>query len=152
VASFFACKATFCAAGVSQSVVLKKILSPSDLLDCIPRRNGGPVVIDGQRLSIAEVIAVARHAAVVHLKTDSDVRARVNATYEAIQNKLAAGKSVYGLTTGPLNLIRNPVTPMVDNRIFRRVWRQLGHPLLGYASTRPCFATASARRRPPPYP
>lgn len=80
----------------------KQLRGLSDLLDCITRRNGSPVVIDGQRLSIAEVIAVARHDILVHLKVESGVRARVNDAYQAIQNKLAGGKSVYGLTTGLL--------------------------------------------------
>ena len=61
------------------------------------------MVIDGHNLSIAEVIAVARHAAVVRLTAKSDVHARVNAAHEAIQRKLAEGKSVYGITTGSLN-------------------------------------------------
>lgn len=61
------------------------------------------MVIDGHNLSIAEVIAVARHAAVVRLTAKSDVRARVNAAHEAIQRKLAEGKSVYGITTGSSN-------------------------------------------------
>ena len=64
-------------------------------------RNGAPVVVDGQNLSIAEVIAVARHAAVVRLTKERDVHARVNAAHEIVQNKLSEGKSVYGISTGP---------------------------------------------------
>jgi histidine ammonia-lyase len=69
-------------------------------------RNGAPVVVDGQNLSIAEVIAVARHAAVVRLTKEWDVHARVNAAHEIVQNKLSEGKSVYGISTGPCNVIR----------------------------------------------
>lgn len=65
-------------------------------------RRGAHVVVDGQTLSIGDVVAVARHGVVVQLSSDPTVREDVNASRKAIESKLAEGKSVYGLTTGAL--------------------------------------------------
>jgi len=56
------------------------------------------IVITGQDLTIDDVVQVARHGAKVTLGTEARVaitRARVY-----VENKLAQGKAIYGLTTG----------------------------------------------------
>lgn len=59
-----------------------------------------PVVVDGHTLSIADVVAVARYGAPVQLSSAADVRKRVERSQQTIESKLAAGASVYGLSTG----------------------------------------------------
>lgn len=63
-------------------------------------RNGKPVTIDGYNLTIADVVAVARHGTKAELDASPEVRAKVERSMEAIDSKLASGRSVYGLSTG----------------------------------------------------
>jgi hypothetical protein len=63
-------------------------------------RNGKPVTVDGYNLTIADVVAVARHGTMAALDASPEVRAKVERSMEAIDSKLASGKSVYGLSTG----------------------------------------------------
>lgn len=61
---------------------------------------GEPVVVDGHTLNIADVVAAARYGAPVQLSSANDVRKRVERSQQTIEAKLAAGSSVYGLSTG----------------------------------------------------
>jgi phenylalanine ammonia-lyase len=63
-------------------------------------KTGKPVTIDGYKLSIADIVAVARHFTPVELDTSAETRAKVEMSMAAIDAKLASGKSVYGLSTG----------------------------------------------------
>ncbi|KAJ7691159.1 phenylalanine ammonium lyase [Mycena rosella] len=54
-------------------------------------RNGKPIIVDGQTLSISAVAAAARHI---------DVNERVRRSRRVISDKVDKGVSVYGLSTG----------------------------------------------------
>lgn len=60
------------------------------------------MLVDGYNLSIADVVAAGRYGSSVHLSSAEDVRKRVDRSQETIEAKLAAGHSVYGLSTGEL--------------------------------------------------
>lgn len=70
---------------------------PSHLLAL---RNGEKVIINGHNLSIPEVVAAGRYGAQVVLDDSSEVRTRITKSQQAMDSKLAAGKSVYGISTG----------------------------------------------------
>ncbi|KAH8994465.1 phenylalanine ammonia-lyase [Lactarius akahatsu] len=55
-------------------------------------RNGKPVVLDGQSLTVAGVVAVARYGASVALNEAPEIRVLVD--------KVQSNKSVYGISTG----------------------------------------------------
>lgn len=61
---------------------------------------GKPVVVDGHKLSIADIVAAARYASTVTLDTNPATRSRVDKSRDTIQSKIEAGHSVYGLSTG----------------------------------------------------
>lgn len=61
---------------------------------------GVPVVVDGQTLSIADIVSAARYASTVALSSDPTIRARVAKSRNVIEGKIQAGHSVYGLSTG----------------------------------------------------
>ncbi|KAJ6625560.1 phenylalanine ammonia-lyase [Mycena sp. CBHHK59/15] len=64
-------------------------------------RNGQPVQVDGQTLSISAVTAAARHVGVhVQLSNVTAVKERVLKSRSVITNKVEKGASVYGLSTG----------------------------------------------------
>ncbi|KAF8312121.1 phenylalanine ammonium lyase, partial [Clavulina sp. PMI_390] len=63
-------------------------------------KSNDPVVVDGHSLTIADVVAAARFGTNVELCSSEDVRLRVDRAQQAIESKLAAGSSVYGLSTG----------------------------------------------------
>ena len=65
-----------------------------------PSRSGKSVVVDGQSLSIAAVTAAARYNAQVEIDPSPAVADRVGRSRDVIAQKVAAGTSVYGLTTG----------------------------------------------------
>ena len=56
------------------------------------------IVITGQDLTIDDVVQVARHGAKVTLGTEA--RAAITRARVYVENKLAQGKAIYGLTTG----------------------------------------------------
>lgn len=64
------------------------------------RREGKPVVVDGHTLSIPAVAAAARFAAPVALTDSEDVLERVIKSRRVIVDKVAAERSVYGVSTG----------------------------------------------------
>jgi phenylalanine ammonia-lyase len=63
-------------------------------------RNGMPVIVDGQTLSIAAVTAAARYHASVNLDRSSTIKERVFKSRSIISEKVESGASVYGLSTG----------------------------------------------------
>ncbi|KAG8955669.1 hypothetical protein FRC04_007660 [Tulasnella sp. 424] len=63
-------------------------------------RNGDKVVVNGHNLSIPEVVAAGRYGAQVVLDDSPEVRTRIEQSQKAIDSKLEAGKSVYGISTG----------------------------------------------------
>jgi histidine ammonia-lyase len=58
------------------------------------------VIIDGERRTIAEIVAVAEGRRSVRLAADPGFRARIGAGAEQLARRLAAGEVVYGVNTG----------------------------------------------------
>lgn len=63
-------------------------------------RNGKPVVVDGQNLSIPAVTAAARYHASVTLNESHSIKAKVAGSRRVIAGKVDSGTSVYGVSTG----------------------------------------------------
>lgn len=63
-------------------------------------RNGKPVVLDGQSLTIAGVVAAARYGASVALNEAPKIRERMAKSHSVLVDKVRANKSVYGVSTG----------------------------------------------------
>ncbi|KAG6813523.1 hypothetical protein H0H92_010228 [Tricholoma furcatifolium] len=63
-------------------------------------RLGRPVVVDGRNLSIAAVTAASRYSATVVIDKSSATQARIDKSRNVITSKVAAGTSVYGVSTG----------------------------------------------------
>lgn len=63
-------------------------------------RNGKSVTVDGQTLSIAAVTAAARYHASVTLDSSPKIKDRVARSRKTIADKVDAGLSVYGVSTG----------------------------------------------------
>lgn len=67
-------------------------------MTCI--RDGAPVRVDGQTLSLAGVVAVARYGAYVALDDSPLIMNALQKSRNVIENKVNSGTSVYGLSTG----------------------------------------------------
>lgn len=63
-------------------------------------RHGVPVCVDGQTLSLAGVVAVARYSASVALDESPAIKSALANSRSVIENKVDSGSSVYGLSTG----------------------------------------------------
>lgn len=63
-------------------------------------KNGKPIVVDGQSLSIAAVTAAARYSAPVILDESYATSVRLEKSRNVITDKMANGVSVYGVSTG----------------------------------------------------
>jgi phenylalanine ammonia-lyase len=63
-------------------------------------RDGKPITIDGHSLSIAAVTAAARFNAQIELTDSPITKHNVKKSRAAIDNKIASGTSVYGVSTG----------------------------------------------------
>jgi histidine ammonia-lyase len=59
-----------------------------------------PVVLDGQSLTIAGIVGVARYGASVALSDARDIRERIVKSRKVLIDKIEANKSVYGINTG----------------------------------------------------
>jgi phenylalanine ammonia-lyase len=104
----------------SQSVAFDTLLTYSD--------NGhGPVVVDGENLTIDELIGVARRGAQVHLSDRPDVRQRIQASCDYVARAVAAGKAVYGVTSG--------FGGMADHAISRQDAAELQDNLIWFHKT-----------------
>ena len=63
-------------------------------------RNGKPVIVDGQNLSIAAVTAASRYHASVSLDESPALKAKITKSRKIMVDKVDAGLSVYGVSTG----------------------------------------------------
>jgi phenylalanine ammonia-lyase len=63
-------------------------------------RNGKPVIVDGQNLSIAAVTAASRYHASVFLDESPALKAKITISRKVMADKVDAGLSVYGVSTG----------------------------------------------------
>ena len=64
------------------------------------RANANAITIGGRRLTIEEVVAIARQRAPVALSADPAWRARIARGADFLRRHLAAGATVYGVNTG----------------------------------------------------
>ena len=64
------------------------------------RSPGAAVIVGGAPLGVDEVVAIAEAGARVELSADPQLRARLQASADALARRLAAGERVYGVTTG----------------------------------------------------
>ena len=79
-------------------------------------RQGQPIVVDGQTLSIAAVAAVARYSASVVLDDSSDIQTRVLKSRQVIAAKVTGQKSVYGVSTGFGGSGERPFVPHIHGK------------------------------------
>lgn len=63
-------------------------------------RNGQQVNVDGRTLSIAAITAAARYHASVSLDDSPKIKERVTKSRKVITDKVDAGASIYGVSTG----------------------------------------------------
>lgn len=56
--------------------------------------------VDGKTLSLAGVVAAARHHAKISLDDSASIKEKVVKSRKVIADKVASGASVYGLSTG----------------------------------------------------
>ncbi|KAJ7596029.1 L-Aspartase-like protein [Mycena floridula] len=82
---------------IPHSLLSKFLVSYNELQSY---RNGAPVNVDGQNLSIAAVTAAARYNAAIVLDKSEHIYARVLKSRGVITKKVEEGTSVYGLSTG----------------------------------------------------
>ncbi|KAF9058895.1 L-Aspartase-like protein [Rhodocollybia butyracea] len=61
---------------------------------------GDSVILDGSSLDIAGVVAVSRRGAIPKLSDDQEVFSKVNRATAAVEERISAGASLYGVTTG----------------------------------------------------
>lgn len=74
--------------------------SPADARQRASVSTTAPVIFGPGRLSIEDIVALARGARASALSTDADWRARIHRGAQALREHLAAGRPVYGVTTG----------------------------------------------------
>lgn len=90
-----------------------------------------PVTIDGQALNFADVLAVARHYALVVI--GNEALQRIRAARAVIDKIAAEGQKVYGVTTGfgHLSSIRIPQQQLIDlqHNLLRSHAAGVGEPL-----------------------
>ncbi|KAI0653976.1 phenylalanine ammonia-lyase [Cubamyces menziesii] len=82
----------------SPSQLLAKFLEAHRALESY--KQGQPVVVDGETLSIPAVTAVARYLAGVVLDDSPTIQDRVLKSRQVIADKVKSEKSVYGVSTG----------------------------------------------------
>jgi phenylalanine ammonia-lyase len=63
-------------------------------------RTHHPVKVDGHTLSVAAIVAAARHAAPIRLDDCKRTKDRVEKSRRVVIDKVESGASVYGLSTG----------------------------------------------------
>lgn len=56
--------------------------------------------VDGYTLSVAAIVAAARHAAPVRLDDSKRTKNRVEQSRQVVVDKVESGVSIYGLSTG----------------------------------------------------
>jgi histidine ammonia-lyase len=81
-------------------------------------------VLVGERLlTIEDVLAMARGRAVPALDPDPAVRARIHRTAAAVERRVAAGETIYGVTTGFGESCQTSVTPELSAELARNLVR-----------------------------
>src|SRR4051812_2520789 len=80
----------------SRGTARKGLVDLDRQLACTPRW----VVLTGGGLTITEVLAVARHGAMVSFTEDPTVLGRIDACYEQMMQDVRNGVPVYGCNTG----------------------------------------------------
>jgi phenylalanine ammonia-lyase len=70
-----------------------------------------PIIVDGEGLTLANLIRVARDGAHVELSSSPAVRARIDASRRHVEDVVAAGRPVYGVTTRLGGLATALLTP-----------------------------------------
>ena len=89
------------------------------------------IIIQGQALTVGEVVAVARHSATVTLGKDAEQR--IQAARAVIDRIADEGKKIYGVTTGfgHLSKVRIPSEQFVDlqHNLLRSHAAGVGEPL-----------------------
>ena len=83
------------------------------------RRTGGPIVLTGADLTIADVEAVARDGAPASL--DVHARERMQEARDLIESLVAEGAVVYGVTTGFGALASTTIAPEEAGRLQRNL-------------------------------
>ncbi|KAL8747489.1 MAG: hypothetical protein Q9190_000656 [Brigantiaea leucoxantha] len=63
-------------------------------------RQSKVVTIDGESLDIASVVAVSRYGVLSEIEQSGTCAARVRASVDVLDNHLADGRTIYGVTTG----------------------------------------------------
>ncbi|MBW4493052.1 MAG: aromatic amino acid ammonia-lyase [Oscillatoria princeps RMCB-10] len=66
----------------------------------LSNNRSGSVSVGGKKLTLEDVVRVARHRTRVRLSTKGEVGRRVQASCDYIAEAVASGKPVYGVTTG----------------------------------------------------
>ncbi|KAG8846048.1 hypothetical protein FRB96_002089 [Tulasnella sp. 330] len=82
----------------TSSTLLSSFLHSQNRLQAL--RDGESIVINGNTLSVPEVVAAGRYGASVVLDDSHEVRSRIEKSQRAMDSKLESGKSVYGVSTG----------------------------------------------------
>ena len=77
------------------------------------------VVLDGNSLSIEQIVAVARHAAAVALQPAA--REKVQRSREFLEKCVRDGLAIYGVTTGIGELARVRISPEQSSELSRRI-------------------------------
>jgi histidine ammonia-lyase len=88
------------------------------------------VVLSGECLGVPEILAVARHNAVVHFTTEPDVLARVDACHDRMMQNVQDGVPVYGCNTGygaQAAQVLTTGTPAARLSFARTVSEGIGH-------------------------
>jgi hypothetical protein len=63
-------------------------------------RTHHPIKVDGHTLSVAAIVAAARHAAPIRLDDCKRTKDRIEKSRRVVVDKVESGASVYGLSTG----------------------------------------------------
>jgi histidine ammonia-lyase len=108
-----------------------------------------PVIIDGQALSCADVLAVARQYAPVEL--GNEATQRIQAARHVIDRIAAEGQKVYGVTTGfgHLSSIRIPQQQLIElqHNLLRSHAAGVGEPLTEDVTRAMMFLLAASLAR-----
>jgi histidine ammonia-lyase/phenylalanine ammonia-lyase len=89
-------------------------------------RTAPPVVLDGSRLTIEDVVAVARLSAPVVLSTEGGVRQRIERARAARDEAMARGVPIYGVTTGFGDSVHRQIAPARAAELQAHLVRNLG--------------------------
>src|ERR1700694_3287298 len=86
-----------------------------------------PVLVDGQRLTLGDVAAVARRNQPVVLSDDPAVRMAIDASVELNRDLLARGVPMYGITTGFGDSVNRQIGPDKAAELQEHLVRFLGN-------------------------